>query len=162
MTHSITVKSPTDITSQTLAERLAQSIKAPLAVLLHGDVGAGKSHISRALIRAWAGAQIDVPSPTFTLVQSYDTPKGGIWHVDLYRLGDTQELIELGLLEALESNLCLIEWPDLAAEFINGPRLDITITANRDTRDVTLTAAAEILNPIIDTVRRDGSFSVSE
>lgn len=133
-----------------------------MAILLSGDVGTGKSHMSRALIRNWANAELDVPSPTFTIVQSYETPKGGIWHVDLYRLGDVQELVEIGLLEALESNLCLIEWPELALDFITGPRLDISITAQGDTRDITFTATSEILQPIIDNLGRTPSFCIIE
>lgn len=162
MTQSFHVHSPSEESTSRLADCLAQSIHSPMAILLSGDVGTGKSHMSRALIRNWANAELDVPSPTFTIVQSYETPKGGIWHVDLYRLGDVQELVEIGLLEALESNLCLIEWPELALDFITGPRLDISITAQGDTRDITFTATSEILQPIIDNLGRTPSFCIIE
>ena len=82
--------------------------------LLQGPVGAGKSHFARAFIRArMDNPSEDVPSPTFTLVQSYDAPDGAaIWHADLYRLSDSAEVDELGLTEAMNDAICLIEWPD--------------------------------------------------
>ena len=81
-------------------------------VLLEGNVGAGKTHFARALIQSLLEIPEDVPSPTFTLVQTYDTKRGEVWHADLYRLTDTSEIEELGLLEAIENAICLIEWPD--------------------------------------------------
>ncbi|SOC06620.1 tRNA (adenosine(37)-N6)-threonylcarbamoyltransferase complex ATPase subunit type 1 TsaE [Rhodobacter maris] len=80
-------------------------------LLLDGPIGAGKTHFARALIRARIGAAEDVPSPTFTLVQSYGADPE-IWHADLYRLSHPDEAIELGLEEAFETAICLIEWPE--------------------------------------------------
>ena len=80
-------------------------------LLLEGPIGAGKTHFARALIRARLGAQEDVPSPTFTLVQVYGTTPE-IWHADLYRLTHPDEAIELGLEEAFDTAICLIEWPE--------------------------------------------------
>ena len=84
-------------------------------LLLEGPIGAGKSHFARALIKARLAVldrDEDVPSPTFTLVQSYELADVEIWHADLYRLGDISEIAELGLDEAFQGAICLVEWPD--------------------------------------------------
>ena len=104
----------TETLTAALARMLAAQIAPPATILLDGPVGAGKTHFARAFIRARQGdAAEDVPSPTFTLVQTYDDPMGTqIWHADLYRLTDPSELTELGLDEAMEDAICLIEWPE--------------------------------------------------
>lgn len=103
-----------------LAVRIAPHLRPGHVILLEGPVGAGKSHFARALIQsllAAEGRQEDVPSPTFTLVQVYETRAGEVWHADLYRLTDPAEAVELGLDEAFERAICLIEWPDRLGEF---------------------------------------------
>ena len=94
------------------AGTIAPLLSAGDTLLLEGDIGAGKSAFARALIRARLGRMEDVPSPTFTLVQTYETPDVDIWHCDLYRLTHPDEALELGLDEAFENAICLIEWPD--------------------------------------------------
>lgn len=95
-----------------LASAIASLLSPGDTLLLEGPIGAGKSAFARALIRARLGRMEDVPSPTFTLVQTYDDPSGDIWHCDLYRLTHPDEAFELGLSEAFEKAICLIEWPD--------------------------------------------------
>lgn len=97
-----------------LARAFAAVLQPGDVLALRGQVGAGKTHFARAFIRARQGdAAEDVPSPTFTLVQTYPDPMGTeIWHADLYRLGDVGELVELGLDEAMEEAITLIEWPE--------------------------------------------------
>lgn len=95
-----------------LAARIGRLLHAPAVLCLDGPVGAGKTHFSRALIQSLLDVPEDVPSPTFTLVQTYDSIKGPIWHADLYRLSSPDEIEELGLTEAFDTAICLVEWPD--------------------------------------------------
>src|ERR1700744_168696 len=83
------------------------------AVALEGDLGAGKTTLARAILRA-LGVTEDVPSPTFTLVQVYETPRLTVRHYDLYRIENASEMNELGLDDALEEGAALIEWPERA------------------------------------------------
>jgi len=116
---SLSVPLATPDTTTRLAEALAPPLKAGDVLLLAGPIGAGKSHFGRALIRwhmARAGRIEDVPSPTFTLVQVYPMPGFEIWHADLYRLSDPDEVEELGLAAAFDEALCIVEWPDRLPE----------------------------------------------
>jgi len=98
-------------------------------VLLEGDLGSGKSELARATIRALAGAPIEVPSPTFTLVQSYELGALEVGHADLYRLGGIDEAIELGLEELWRHGALLVEWPERAAGLWPDERLTIRLEA---------------------------------
>ncbi|MBK0326011.1 tRNA (adenosine(37)-N6)-threonylcarbamoyltransferase complex ATPase subunit type 1 TsaE [Rhodobacteraceae bacterium F11138] len=104
------------LTSPEETAKLAVSLAAHLGpgdcILLNGPVGAGKSHFARNLIRSLLLQDEDIPSPTFTLVQTYETRAGELWHADLYRLGTVDEIEELGLTDAFETAICLVEWPD--------------------------------------------------
>ena len=104
---------PSEAATEQLARRLAPRLRAGDVLLLSGQIGAGKTTFARAMIRALTGNPAeDVPSPSFTLVQTYDAPGLAIWHVDLYRLSGPEGALELGLDEAMGTALCLIEWPD--------------------------------------------------
>lgn len=107
---SLTLASP-DATAD-FARGIAQTLRAGDVLLLSGEIGAGKTHFARALIQSILTTAEDVPSPTYTLVQSYDTTRGALWHADLYRLSDPDEAVELGLSDAFEEAICLIEWPE--------------------------------------------------
>lgn len=123
--------------TQALAEEISSLLQAGDTLALEGDLGAGKSAFARALIRAYrSDPQTEVPSPTFTIVQSYEASgKPDIWHADLYRLSDPEELYELGLEEVRDDSVVIVEWPD---------RLD------KVWRDAALTLKFEILPDIDD------------
>ena len=109
---------------------------------LQGELGAGKSELARAVIRARAGAPIEVPSPTFTLIQLYPLDDLLIGHADLYRLGSADELDILGLDELLAEGALLVEWPERAEGRLPGPPLLLQLgeTADPDGRVLTIAA----------------------
>ncbi|WP_160007490.1 tRNA (adenosine(37)-N6)-threonylcarbamoyltransferase complex ATPase subunit type 1 TsaE [Rhizobium sp. 18055] len=121
-------------------EDLALALKPGDCVALSGDLGAGKSSLSRALIRAIADdAELEVPSPTFTLVQSYDL-RIPVSHFDLYRLSDAAELTELGFDEALQGGICLVEWPEMAESELPDDRIILTLAHEGAGRRVNIAA----------------------
>src|SRR5579863_9160021 len=118
-------------------ETATASLMADLALLigpgdvitLSGDLGAGKTAAARALIRYLAGdPDIEVPSPTFTLAQSYDLPSFPLVHADLYRISDASELEEIGLAPLPEGVVVLIEWPERAPSALPADRIDIALS----------------------------------
>lgn len=108
----LTLTLPDEAATAALAAALAPRLKAGDALLLQGPLGAGKTSFARAAIRALCGPGTEVPSPSFNLVLTYDTPAGPLWHVDLYRVADPREVDELGLEEIFANGIALIEWPD--------------------------------------------------
>ena len=115
--------------TRALAAELAGMLEPGDLVTLSGDLGAGKTTFARALIRHLAGDDnIEVPSPTFTLMQSYELPRFPLVHADLYRLNGPSELGELGVDEVAENSVILLEWPDRAGNILSSDRFDIALT----------------------------------
>lgn len=112
MTATTTLTSHSPEQTARIAARLAPLLRAGDCLLLDGPVGAGKTHFARHLVQSLLPAPEDVPSPTYTLVQTYDTTAGPLWHADLYRLTALDEIGELGLIDAFETAICVVEWPD--------------------------------------------------
>ncbi|MEJ6403331.1 tRNA (adenosine(37)-N6)-threonylcarbamoyltransferase complex ATPase subunit type 1 TsaE [Yoonia sp. 2307UL14-13] len=128
----------TEADTQELAARIAPLLAPGDTLLLEGDIGAGKSAFARALIRARLGRVEDVPSPTFTIVQTYEAPDGDIWHCDLYRLTHPDEALELGLDEAFETAICLIEWPDRLDDAVPDGALMLKFRADETAHEMTI------------------------
>jgi tRNA threonylcarbamoyl adenosine modification protein YjeE len=121
-----------------LGAALARRLQAGDVVFLQGDLGAGKTTLARGLIEAWTG-ETDAPSPTYTLVQTYDGAAGPLWHMDLYRLKQPDDVMELGLEEALGVALLLIEWPDRLGPYAPPDRIEIALSAHAKGRIAAIT-----------------------
>lgn len=130
---------PDEAATLAFAERLAVVLKPGDLVLLDGPVGAGKSVIARRVIgvlQAAAGQTPEqVPSPTFTIVQTYMAGDTEVWHCDLYRLGDAGEIAELGIDEAAETAIVLVEWPDRLPDALTAGALRLALATDRDDED---------------------------
>lgn len=132
--HSLTLEK-----TARLAELLAGFLKPGLSLCFWGDLGAGKSTLARLILQILDPSLKEVPSPTFTLVQEYQTSKGVLWHCDFYRLKTPHDIINLGMEDAFYSEMCLIEWPEKIEDYLPRNRLDIQITINLDTtREIVL------------------------
>ena len=118
---------PDDTATAALGAELAAELRPGDLVILNGDLGAGKSALARAMIRHLAGdPDLEVPSPTFALVQPYDTPSGPVLHADLYRLGDPREVEELGLLDNPNA-IVLVEWAERSPEIVAAATLVVAL-----------------------------------
>jgi tRNA threonylcarbamoyladenosine biosynthesis protein TsaE len=130
---------PDEMATLALGRRLGGLLQRGDVVCLSGGLGAGKTTLARGAIEAWTGEPGEAPSPTFTLVQTYQGARGELWHVDLYRLRRPEEAWELGLEEAFASAACLIEWPERLDGQLPCDRLDIVLTPRGEGRRAALT-----------------------
>ena len=131
----MSIELPDEAATMALGRRIASGLRTGDAVLLTGELGAGKTALARAVLRA-LGVTEHVPSPTFTLVQAYDTSTLVVRHFDLYRIEAESELDELGLEDALAEGAALIEWPERASGRLppDALRLELTVAGETSRR----------------------------
>jgi tRNA threonylcarbamoyladenosine biosynthesis protein TsaE len=137
---SRTIALPDAMATLALGRRLGERVGPGDVVCLSGNLGAGKTTLARGAIEAWRGYSDDVPSPTYTLVQTYEGDRGELWHVDLYRLKQPDDAWELGLEDAFASAACLIEWPERLEGQLPRDRLDVELKPDGEGRSAALTA----------------------
>lgn len=137
-------------------EKIAQAIgqiNAPLLILLNGDLGAGKTTLSRGILTG-LGHNGSVKSPTYTLVEPYDLEIGKVFHFDLYRLVDPEELYDIGINDYLsEAQLCMIEWPDKGGSLVPRADFSLQINSNGTGRQVILTAQTSLGSECVNQLR---------
>lgn len=125
----MTYLSKSEEDTKAFARQLSASLSVGDVVYLHGDLGAGKSVFARSAIRSLLGDEgLDVPSPTFTLVQIYEAKQCPVYHFDLYRIEDSEEVFELGWEDALAGGITIVEWPERLGGYGVDPTMDITIS----------------------------------
>ncbi len=134
---------PDEAATDRLGAALAAQLRPGDVVALEGGLGAGKTTLARAILRAASGAPaLIVPSPTFTLVEVYDTPRGIFWHFDLYRLETPEQVFELGWEEARAGGIALVEWADRLGPLLPRERLTVTLSIEGDGRRATIEGEA--------------------
>tara|TARA_B100001094_G_scaffold101349_1_gene97498 strand:- start:2 stop:472 length:471 start_codon:yes stop_codon:yes gene_type:complete len=126
----LTIKLDSEEDTIILGRRLAKLVYASDVITLSGKLGAGKTVLARGLIQSHLKSNEIIASPTFTLLNIYDSSIPAIWHFDLYRLEKSHEIEELGLDEALISSISIIEWPEIAKIYLPQNRLEITLVCN--------------------------------
>jgi tRNA threonylcarbamoyladenosine biosynthesis protein TsaE len=142
----ITVELPSETATADFAAQLSPLLRAGDTILLEGPIGAGKTHFARAAIKArlrTADRDEDVPSPTYTLVQTYSDGDTEIWHADLYRLTGPGDVAELGLEEAFRDAIVFVEWPDRLGEQLPAGALRLVFSngTTEGTRRLVLTSS---------------------
>lgn len=131
----------TEAETLALGAGLAPNFRRGDVIALRGGLGVGKTALSRGIIRALTG-EPEIPSPTYTLVQTYIAKNFDIWHFDLYRLDKEADIWELGIEDAVEDGLCLIEWPDRIENLLSGDELSINLSFEGEGRVAELSGSS--------------------
>ncbi|TLX48915.1 tRNA (adenosine(37)-N6)-threonylcarbamoyltransferase complex ATPase subunit type 1 TsaE [Pseudoalteromonas phenolica] len=135
--------------------RLAQVVQQGAVIFLHGDLGAGKTTLTRGIVQG-LGHTGKVKSPTYTLVEPYEFANCSVYHFDLYRLGDPEELEYMGIRDYFAPTaICVIEWPEKGHGFIPTPDLNITMQYQREQRQISIEAESERGIAILNTLQND-------
>lgn len=131
----------------TIVAPIANFLEKGDIITLRGDLGAGKTTFTRALIQQLFKNDVEVLSPTFTLVQPYHVPNFTLWHFDLYRLKSVAEISEIGLQEALDEGVSVIEWPEIIEHLLPKDRLDIQLLfLGSNSREIVLKGSGKWFN----------------
>lgn len=133
---------PDETATRAAGHTLARLCRAGDVIALYGGLGAGKTTLSRGLISQLMGTPTEVPSPTYTLLQTYEAPSFPVFHFDLYRLENAEDLIELGWDET-QTGLALIEWPERAGQYLPAWHLSVQLVPYEDGRKLTLEGHGE-------------------
>ena len=140
---NFSISLPDEAATERLGTALAKRLRPRDVVALQGGLGVGKTTLARAILRAASGdPALIVPSPTFTLVEIYDTPAGVFWHFDLYRLEAPEQVFELGWEEARADGIALVEWAERLAGLLPQERLTVTLSIEGDGRRADLQGEA--------------------
>ncbi len=147
----ISIKTASEQETIFWAQQISPRLQAGDCLAFFGDLASGKSVFSRAIIQQRAGFDIHVPSPTFTLVQTYDQLEPEIWHLDLYRLESSDDALELGIYEAKQDCILLIEWSERLQDALPAASICIHITngGSSDERILTFKGADDQLKRIL-------------
>jgi tRNA threonylcarbamoyladenosine biosynthesis protein TsaE len=138
---------PDEAATERLGASLAQRLRPRDVVALQGGLGVGKTTLARAILRAASGdPALVVPSPTFTLVEVYDTPRGAFWHFDLYRLEEPEQVFELGWEEARAEGVALVEWAERLGALLPKERLSVTLSIEGEGRRADLQGDARFVD----------------
>tara|TARA_B100000508_G_scaffold28747_1_gene21621 strand:- start:1740 stop:2258 length:519 start_codon:yes stop_codon:yes gene_type:complete len=143
MTRSFEAPLNDEIATVAMGNKVAAIIEQGAVIYLHGDLGAGKTTFTRGVVQGF-GHTGKVKSPTYTLVEPYELTRANVYHFDLYRLGDPEELEYMGIRDYFsEQAICIVEWPEKGGEFIPVPDLDITLSYVGDERKIVMNSASE-------------------